>query len=424
MDAPAKPLIVQSDRTLLLEVDHPDAEACRAAIAPFAELERSPEHVHTYRITPLGLWNAGAAGHRRRAGGRRAPALVPLRPAAQALLVDVAETMARYGRLVHRRRRLRRAGAARRATSDAAVLEEVLRARKAWPPSSAPGSTPTVVQRPGREPGPPQAGAAQGRLAGRGPGRSRRRHRAPDRPATRPDGSCATYQRTAVDRRSSPPGSGVVVLPCGAGKTLVGAAAMAEVGTHTLILVTNTVSARQWRRELLARTSLTEDEIGEYSGERKEIRPVTIATYQILITRREGRVPPPRAVRRRGLGPDRLRRGPPPARAGVPHDRRYPEPAPPRPHRHARARGRSRGRRVHASSAPSATTPRGATSSARAGSPRRRARRCASASPTTERLAAAVAEQDERYRIGVDGRSEARRGRRAGRAPHRVSRRW
>ncbi len=83
-------------------------------------------------------------------------------------------------------------------------------------------------------------------------------------------------------------GSGVVVLPCGAGKTLVGAAAMAEAQATTLILVTNTVAGRQWKRELLARTSLTEEEIGEYSGERKEIRPVTIATYQVMTTRRKG----------------------------------------------------------------------------------------------------------------------------------------
>jgi DNA excision repair protein ERCC-3 len=83
-------------------------------------------------------------------------------------------------------------------------------------------------------------------------------------------------------------GSGVVVLPCGAGKTLVGAGAMAQAKATTLILVTNTVSARQWRDELLRRTTLTEDEIGEYSGARKEIRPVTIATYQVLTTKRKG----------------------------------------------------------------------------------------------------------------------------------------
>ena len=83
-------------------------------------------------------------------------------------------------------------------------------------------------------------------------------------------------------------GSGVVVLPCGAGKTMVGAAAMAKAGATTLILVTNTVAGRQWKRELIARTSLTEEEIGEYSGERKEIRPVTIATYQVITRRTKG----------------------------------------------------------------------------------------------------------------------------------------
>jgi DNA excision repair protein ERCC-3 len=80
----------------------------------------------------------------------------------------------------------------------------------------------------------------------------------------------------------------VVVLPCGAGKTLVGAAAMARAGATTLVLVTNTVAARQWRDELVRRTSLTEDEIGEYSGAKKEIRPVTVATYQVMTTRRQG----------------------------------------------------------------------------------------------------------------------------------------
>ena len=92
------PLIVQSDKTLLLEVDHPEAQACRMAIAPFAELERSPEHVHTYRLTPLGLWNARAAGHD---AEQVVNVLLTFSRYAvpHALLVDVAETMARYGRL-------------------------------------------------------------------------------------------------------------------------------------------------------------------------------------------------------------------------------------------------------------------------------------------------------------------------------------
>lgn len=95
------------------------------------------------------------------------------------------------------------------------------------------------------------------------------------------------YQQMATDSFWAG-GSGVVVLPCGAGKTLVGAAAMAKASATTLILVTNIVAARQWKRELVARTSLTEDEVGEYSGERKEIRPVTISTYQMITRRTKG----------------------------------------------------------------------------------------------------------------------------------------
>ena len=123
-------------------------------------------------------------------------------------------------------------------------------------------------------------------LAGRGPRRLRRRRGARDR-ARRDGWKLRAYQREAVESFWHG-GSGVVVLPCGAGKTIVGAAAMAEAKATTLILVTNTVSARQWRDELLKRTSLTEDEIGEYSGARKEVRPVTIATYQVMTTRRKG----------------------------------------------------------------------------------------------------------------------------------------
>src|SRR6187397_3342179 len=120
------PLIVQSDKTLLLEVDHPGAEDARRAIAPFAELERAPEHVHTYRVTPLGLWNARAAGHDAEQVVntllRYSRYAVP-----HALLVDVAETMARYGRLRLEKHPVH--GLVLTST-DRAVLEEVLRSKK------------------------------------------------------------------------------------------------------------------------------------------------------------------------------------------------------------------------------------------------------------------------------------------------------
>jgi len=276
------PLIVQSDRTLLLDVDHPDAEQCRAAIAPFAELERSPEHVHTYRLTPLGLWNARAAGHDAEqvvdALLRWSRYDVP-----QALLIDVADVMARYGRLaleVHPEHGLVLT------TVDRAVLEEVVRAKSVGPLLGPRIDADTVAVTSGERgrlkqvllklgwPAEDRAGYVDGAAHPIG-------LREGDGFTLRP------YQRQAVDSFVSG-GGGVVVLPCGAGKTLVGAAAMARVGARTLILVTNTVAARQWRAELLARTDLSADEIGEYSGEHKEIRPVTLATYQILTTKRRG----------------------------------------------------------------------------------------------------------------------------------------
>jgi DNA excision repair protein ERCC-3 len=275
------PLIVQSDKTLLLEVDHPLALECRMAIAPFAELERSPEHVHTYRLTPLGLWNARAAGH-------DAESVVDalLRysryPVPHALLVDVAETMDRYGRLqlvnepAH--------GLVLKAT-DRAVLVEVAKSKKIVDMLGARIDADTIAVHPSERGRLKQAllklGWPAEDLAGYVDGEAHPISLRENGWHLRP------YQRHAVEHFWAG-GSGVVVLPCGAGKTLVGAAAMAEAASTTLILVTNTVAGRQWKRELMARTSLTDAEIGEYSGERKEIRPVTIATYQILTTRRGG----------------------------------------------------------------------------------------------------------------------------------------
>jgi DNA excision repair protein ERCC-3 len=276
-----RPLIVQSDKTLLLEVDSPQAAACRQAIAPFAELERSPEHVHTYRLTPLGLWNARAAGHD---AEQVVDALVRFSRYAvpHALLVDVMDTMDRYGRLTLENDPVH--GLVLR-TTDRAVLEEVVRSRKVAPMLGARLDPETVVAFPSERGRLKQAllkvGWPAEDLAGYVDGEA---HEI----ALKQDGwSLRDYQSLAVDGFWHG-GSGVVVLPCGAGKTLVGAAAMARAGATTLVLVTNTVSGRQWRRELLARTSLTEEEIGEYSGEKKEIKPVTIATYQIMTTKRKG----------------------------------------------------------------------------------------------------------------------------------------
>jgi DNA excision repair protein ERCC-3 len=275
------PLIVQSDKTLLLEVDHPDAPAARSVIAPFAELERAPEHVHTYRVTPLALWNARAAGHD---AEQVVDALVRYSRYAvpQPLLVDVVDTMGRYGRLqltnspVH--------GLVMVAL-DRAVLEEVLRQKKIAPLLGARIDDDTVIVHPSERGHLKQAllkiGWPAEDLAGYVDGEAHAISLAED------GWSLRSYQREAVEGFWAG-GSGVVVLPCGAGKTLVGAAAMAQAQATTLILVTNTVAGRQWKRELVARTSLTEEEIGEYSGERKEIRPVTIATYQVMTRKSKG----------------------------------------------------------------------------------------------------------------------------------------
>ena len=276
----AGPLIVQSDKTALLEVNHPQAADARHDLAVFAELERAPEHVHTYRITKLGLWNARAAGHESSfvLGVLDKYSKFPI-PAS--IRVDIEQTMSRYGRLVIRKGE---SGDLELYSDEPAVLLETTRQRKVndllldridqntwriaewargqikqellklgWPAEDLAGYTPGI---------PHEIDLVE---AGWG---------------------LRDYQALAVEKFWDG-GSGVVVLPCGAGKTIVGAATMAKANTNTLILVTNTVSARQWRAELLKRTTLTEEEIGEYSGSMKEVAPVTIATYQILTTKRK-----------------------------------------------------------------------------------------------------------------------------------------
>ncbi|HYY78116.1 MAG TPA: DNA repair helicase XPB [Actinomycetes bacterium] len=281
-------LIVQSDRSVLLEVDHADAEAARVAIAPFAELEKSPEHVHTYRLTSLALWNARAAGltAEQVSGALVEHSRYPVPPG---LLTDLAETMGRYGRLA-----LEPGDGASLTlvATDPAVLAEVARSRQAGPllgrrlgpdrfevPAAERGRLKQALLALGW-PADDRAGYAQGAPLAVG---LLDRHAATGEPF-----ALRRYQRQAVSAFAAA-GSGVIVLPCGAGKTLVGLGAMAAVGARTLVLVTSTVAARQWRDELLARTTVPAAQVGEYSGARKDVAPVTIATYQILATRRGGR---------------------------------------------------------------------------------------------------------------------------------------
>ena len=275
------PLIVQGDKTLLLDIDHPLSAECRQAIAPFAELEKSPEHIHTYRLTSLGLWNARASGHD---AEQVIDTLLKYSryAVAHALLLDIADVMGRYGRLrieshpVHGLVLI---------STDVAVLTEVMRAKKVAPLLGTKVDDETVTVHPSQRGHLKQAllrlGWPAEDFAGYVDGQA---HAI----SLNEDGwKLREYQKLAAEGFWHG-GSGVVVLPCGAGKTLVGAAAMAHAQATTLILVTNTVAARQWRDELIKRTSLNEDEIGEYSGAKKEIRPVTIATYQVMTTRKKG----------------------------------------------------------------------------------------------------------------------------------------
>lgn len=274
------PLIVQSDKTVLLEVDHPDSGAARTALAPFAELERAPEHVHTYRITSLALWNARAAGH-------DAEQVVDVLetysrfPVPQSLLVDVAETMSRYGRV---RLHAHPAHGLILESEEPAILTELSRG-KVGKLLGARIDDNTIAVAPSERGRLKQellkAGWPAEDLAGYIDGES---HPI----ALNEDGwQLRDYQEYATDAFWSG-GSGVVVLPCGAGKTIVGAAAMAKAQSTTLILVTNTVAGRQWRDELLRRTTLSPHDIGEYSGEKKEIKPITIATYQVVTRKTKG----------------------------------------------------------------------------------------------------------------------------------------
>ncbi len=275
------PLIVQSDKTLLLDVDHALSTECRRAIAPFAELERSPEHIHTYRLTNLGLWNARAAGHD---AEQVIDTLIKYSRYAvpHSLLVDVAETMSRYGRL---RLEADPVHGLILVTTDTGVLEEVIRAKKIAPLLGVRIDKETIAVHPSQRGQIKQSllrlGWPAEDFAGYVDGQA---HEI----ALKEDGwKIRQYQEHAAEGFWHG-GSGVVVLPCGAGKTIVGAAAMAHAKATTLILVTNTVAARQWRDELLKRTTLNEDEIGEYSGSKKEIRPVTIATYQVMTKKKNG----------------------------------------------------------------------------------------------------------------------------------------
>ncbi len=283
----ANPLIVQSDRAILLEVDNPRYGEARDALAAFAELEKSPEHIHTYRITSLSVWNACAAGHSGEAIVATIRALSKY-PPPQHVLTEIADFATRYGRL----RMLREGDSLLLICEDPALCEELAHHEKLRDLLSqrldertfriAPidrGRLKQALVKVGY-PADDQAGYVEGENL---PLALRTLTRAGEAFAPR------RYQHAAAEAfhagGTARGGSGVVVLPCGAGKTIVGMTCMEKLQTSTLILATNVTAVRQWIAEILDRTTLAEDQIGEYTGHAKEIRPVTVTTYQILTHR-------------------------------------------------------------------------------------------------------------------------------------------
>jgi DNA excision repair protein ERCC-3 len=288
---PENALIVQSDSSVLLDVHAPRAAEARAALAPFAELVKSPEHVHTYRLTPLSIWNARAAGL---AAGQMVAALREHARYAVPANVEqeILELAARYGRVV-----ITRDGDWLRCTCfDEAIGERLCRDHEAGRHLAVRVDRTSFRVDPGQRGILKQALTAAGfpaeDLAGYVAGEP-----FPIMLREGPGFVVRDYQRQAAEAfylaGSERGGSGVVVLPCGAGKTIVGMAAMQLVGQTALVLTTSLTAVQQWRRELLDKTTLQPDDIAEYTGERKSTGPVTLTTYQILTWRadREGEFP-------------------------------------------------------------------------------------------------------------------------------------
>lgn len=281
------PVIVQSDGIILLEVDHPDFEAARDQLSGFADLIKSPEHIHTYRLTHLSLWNAASSG----LSSEDVVAILDRYSRydlPQNVVAEIREYMSRYGRV----RLVRRDGGLFLESTDPIAIAEIAHAKPVQAYLLKQPDANTLQIDPARRghvkqvllrlgyPVKDLAGYVQGT-----PLAIRLRDQTLDkRPFVLREYQIESircfYRDGDIDG-----GSGVLVLPCGAGKTVIGLGVMAALQCETLILCTNIVALRQWRDEILDKTTLRREQIGEYSGEAKEIRPVTLATYQIVTYR-------------------------------------------------------------------------------------------------------------------------------------------
>lgn len=286
---PQNPVIVQSDKTILLETHNERFEEARDALSGFAELVKSPEHIHTYRITPLSLWNAAALGWDPDEVVDTLEEFTKFE-IPQNVIADVEEYMGRYGRM----RLIKNDDGLWLESDDEMAFREVTANKKVQPYLVGVPEGLRVEVRPEERgflkhalitvgfPVEDLAGYTEGEPLG---------IELRDTTLTGNEFSLRAYQNESVDAfyagGSERGGSGVVVLPCGAGKTVVAIGAMAKVNQQTLIMTTNVTALRQWRQEILDKTDLDPEDVGEYSGERKEIKPVTITTYQILTYRKK-----------------------------------------------------------------------------------------------------------------------------------------
>lgn len=288
---PDNPIIVQSDRTILLEADHPLHAEARDALAQFAELEKSPEHIHTYRLSPLSLWNAAA-------GGLQAQEIINLLtqyskyPIPSSIVVEIKDYISRYGRI----KLIREGEQLLLKSDDPLLIIEAARHKQTSQYVLAQIDTHTLLVEPSRRGHIKQALITMGfpaeDLAGYTDGsplpfnlRSETLTGKPFLPRGYQSAAAGAFYAGGAPSG----GSGAVVLPCGAGKTIVGLVTMATIQRATLILTPNTVAVRQWISELLDKTDIPPEMIAEYTGERKDIAPVTVSTYQILTYRKNAR---------------------------------------------------------------------------------------------------------------------------------------
>lgn len=296
-DITKRPLVIQQDRTIFLEVNHPQYEEVRDYLSAFSELIKSPPSIHVYRMTPLSLWNAASSG-------LKADEIIEVlnryanHPLTSQLEDSIREDLNKFGRLVLKQDE---EGNLLLVTEEKRYIERLLQfeslasffmgtlrqkeveeGKLNWTISIHPEKRGELKQESIRLGFPikDEAGFIKGDPL---PIELRKITK------TGQAFFLKDYQLEAVEafyqHGSLHAGHGTIVLPCGAGKTMVGIAAMARQKEATLILTSNSTSVKQWKKELLDKTSLQEDDIGEYTGEKKEIRPVTIATYQILTYR-------------------------------------------------------------------------------------------------------------------------------------------